>query len=373
MHDFCYSTQQVHTHNMADEQIVKLLADHQTSMNRQTELLVQLTQIIASQNPLSSTSSSLSIGETSTSKAKLMESLSNSMTDFSYEPDSGLVFEAWYNRYKHIFEREASALDDVDKVALLWRKMSNLVHERFKTFVLPKQPPDISLKDTVKQLSELFGRTETQVSQRYRCLQLTKLGNEDFKEYASRVNLQCELFKLKELKDDHFKCLIFVLGLKSTRDSDIRIRLLRLLNEEIESTNLEKLVDETQKVMDLKSDTALIEEQPKHVNAIGKSSQASKLPKTPCWYCGELHYATDCPYSKHTCTSCQQTGHKDGYCNSTKKKHHKPVQENKKGQNRAKGKSKFHTKAVFSVNKSNFQDLRKYATVQSIKNRLNCR
>ena len=62
--------------------------------------------------------------------------------------------------------------------------------------------------------------------QRYKCLQLTKSDNEDFKEYGSKVNLQCELFKLYEMQIDQFKCLIFVLGLKSSKDNDICIRLV---------------------------------------------------------------------------------------------------------------------------------------------------
>lgn len=148
-----------------------------------------------------------------------MESLAKSMTDFTYEPESGLVFESWYHRYNHVFEREADTLDDAGKVSLLWRKMSNQVHERFKNYVLPIQPKDISFKETIEKLTKLFGRTETIVSQRYKCLQLTKSDNEDFKEYASRVNLQCELFKLNQFKVDEFKCLIFVLGLKSTATS----------------------------------------------------------------------------------------------------------------------------------------------------------
>ena len=50
------------------------------------------------------------------------------MTDFLYELESGLIFQAWYDRYVHVFEKETNTLVDNDKVALLWRKMSNQVH-----------------------------------------------------------------------------------------------------------------------------------------------------------------------------------------------------------------------------------------------------
>ena len=173
----------------------------------------------------------------STSKAALMDSLARSMTDFVYEPESGLVFQAWYNRYQHVFDNEANTLLDADKVTLLWRKMINHVHERFRNYVLPVLPSDMSLTDTVATLGKLFGRVETEVSQRYKCLQLTKTENEDFREYASKVNLQCELFKLAEMQVDQFKCLIFVLGLKSMNDNDIRIRLLKIIDDQKDTIN----------------------------------------------------------------------------------------------------------------------------------------
>uniref|UniRef100_A0A1I8QAV2 Uncharacterized protein n=1 Tax=Stomoxys calcitrans TaxID=35570 RepID=A0A1I8QAV2_STOCA len=175
--------------------------------------------------------------------------------------------------------------------------MSNPIHERFTNFVLPRQPHELSMEDTLKHLSKLFGRTETQVSQRYKCLQISKMENEDFKEYASRVNHQCELLKLDELNADQFKCLIFILGLKSSDDGEIRIRLLRHLNDSNEMVKLEKL----------KIDTALNEEKPKQCNRIGKHKQKQKVPKTSCWYCGELR------------PTCQLIGHKDGFSNRANK------------------------------------------------------
>ena len=126
-----------------------------------------------------------------------------------YELESGLIFQAWYNRYVHVFEKEANTLVDNDKVALLWRKMSNQVHERFSNYILPKKPVDMTLKDAVEKVNKLFGEAETQVTQRYKCLQLSKTDG------------QCDLFKMTNLKIDKFKCLIFVLGLKSSNDADI--------------------------------------------------------------------------------------------------------------------------------------------------------
>ncbi|XP_073811850.1 uncharacterized protein [Musca autumnalis] len=268
---------------MSSENIVKLLAEQQAAMNLQTQLLQQLTNLLQAQ----STGNTKDATSPSTSKAALMESLSHSMTDFVYEPESGLIFQAWYNRYQHVFEKEAQSLDDHDKVALLWRKMSNSVHERFRNYVLPKNPTEMSLKDTLEKLNKLFGKVETQVSQRYKCLQMKKLEGEDYKEYAGRVNLQCELFKLNEMQVDQFKCLIYVLGLQSSKDNDIRLRLLKLLDEAKDSTTLDTLVDETQRLMDLKTDNTLIEHQSQSICAVKKfaknnNKHSHKIPKTPC-------------------------------------------------------------------------------------------
>ncbi|XP_061400453.1 uncharacterized protein K02A2.6-like, partial [Musca vetustissima] len=192
------------------------------------------------------------------------------------------------------------------------------------------------------------------------------MENEDFKEYASRVNLQCELFKLDNLTIDQFKCLIFILGLKSSQDSDIRIRLLRHLNESKEVVNLEKLVDETQSILDLKSDTALIEGSVKQCNNIGKPQQKQKLSKTACWYCGDMHYAKHWPYSKHKCTKCEQIGHKDGFCKNKQqqsKTNHDQHSKKNNHQNFNKNKGKFNAKTILSTKQVQFKELRKYVTV----------
>ncbi|XP_037816409.1 uncharacterized protein K02A2.6-like [Lucilia sericata] len=217
----------------------------------------------------------------------------------------------------------------------------------------------MSLKDTVDKMNKLFGKAETQVSQRYKCLQLAKADGEDFKEYASRVNLQCELFKMTDLKIDQFKCLIFVLGLKSSKDTDIRVRLLKILDEFSETTNLDKLVDETQRIMDLKSDNIMIEHQPKSIcfaNKKENNNNSHKLPKTPCWLCGDLHFVKFCPYVKHKCTKCQQIGHKDNYCSSSKPIKTKSTQNYYK--DKFQRKSKFRTNAAFTTMKLQFKELR---------------
>ncbi|XP_037811634.1 uncharacterized protein K02A2.6-like [Lucilia sericata] len=249
--------------------------------------------------------------------------------------------------------------------------MSDRVHERFKNYVLPKKPSEMTLKATVEKLNKLFGKVDTEVSQRYKCLQLAKGDNEDFREYASKVNLQCELFKLGEMKIDQFKCVIFVLGLKSGKDNNIRIRLLKLLDDSKDSMNLDQLVDETQIILDLKTDNTMIEHQTKSVCAIGKSMKkpqpTTKVPKLPCWLCGDLHYVKFCPFNKHKCSN--QMGHKGNYCASSKNGYTPKTNytDNNNGNIKTKtpkkfntSKSSYRTNAVYSTKRLQFQELRKY-------------
>ena len=57
---------------------------------------------------------------------------------------------------------------------------------------------------------------------RYKCLNLMKKANDDYVTYAGVVNGECERFKLNELTADNLKCSIFVQGLMTERDSEIR-------------------------------------------------------------------------------------------------------------------------------------------------------
>ena len=58
------------------------------------------------------------------------------------------------------------------------------------------------------------------------CHNLTRKEGEDYTTFASKVNKHCNDFRLAELNADNFKCLIFVQGLISTKDAEIRRGIL---------------------------------------------------------------------------------------------------------------------------------------------------
>lgn len=274
---------------------------------------------------------------TNDNKEFLLESLANTMVEFHYDPDSddGL-FDVWYSRYADTFSQDACKLDDASKVRLLLRKLDTRAHSRYANFILPKKPKDNDFEESVTKLKEIFSRRTSLFNKRCKCLQFIKPESDDFIAYAGAVNRLCEDFKLSSLKENEFKALIFVCGLRSHRDSEIRTRLLSKLETDAATLTVDTLATECQRLLNLKQDTALIENAAHSstsvVNSLsdkyrGKSNQkrqdkpqqkqksdARKTPKSPCWLCGGVHYTEACPFVKHVCKECKQIGHKDGYC-----------------------------------------------------------
>ncbi|XP_055527816.1 uncharacterized protein K02A2.6-like [Wyeomyia smithii] len=255
---------------------------------------------------------------------------------------------------KTFFIKDGAKLDDAAKVRLLLRSLSVTVHDKYVNFVLPTHPRDFSFEDTVKKLKQLFGMRTTLFSKRYQCFQLSKRTEEDYVTYAAAVNKRCEDFELNRTTADQFKSLIFICGLRSPKEADVRTRLLAKLESEGEGEcKLETLINECQRVQNLKHDTALVE-QKSSINASSKDNKLSSVPKTPCWQCGGMHYVRECSFANHTCKSCNKIGHKEGYCNCNS------VKPNVGGTKKKKKKSTVN--GVFAVNQVS-SDRRKFLNV----------
>lgn len=272
---------------------------------------------------------------------QLLDSLASNIKEFRFEPDQNVTFAGWFARYKDLFEQDAVRLDDPAKTRLLLRKVGPTEYERYCNYILPQGPNMIDFDTTVAKLKSLFGTTESVISRRYRCLQVTKQATEDYKSYACRVNKLCVDFELGRLSEHQFKCLVFVCGLKAEKDAEIRTRLLSRIEENAEVT-LEQISDECQRILNIKHDTAMIESAASSssaaVHAVKRNQQfgkrsfrpnneaaprstkpTGKTPGSPCWNCGSMHFSWDCPFAKHRCRDCGQVGHKDGYCSSARK------------------------------------------------------
>ncbi|CAI2739080.1 unnamed protein product, partial [Dicrocoelium dendriticum] len=57
------------------------------------------------------------------------DAMISSVNEFIFDPDSGLIFDAWFRRYEDVFRAELSGLDDASKVRLLLRKLGTVEHD----------------------------------------------------------------------------------------------------------------------------------------------------------------------------------------------------------------------------------------------------
>ena len=94
-------------------------------------------------------------------------------------------------------------------------------------------------------------------------MNFTKKENENYTTFANILNRECEKGTLSEITLDMFKCLIFVQGLTAPKDAEIRSRLLRKL-EQHQKIMHQNLADKFQRILNLKADTAKIEERDIH-------------------------------------------------------------------------------------------------------------
>nr|VZI21223.1 unnamed protein product [Spirometra erinaceieuropaei] len=261
-----------------------------------------------------------------------VDHIASSITEFLYDPQAHITFESWYKRYEDLFSVDLAAQDDAWKVRLLLRKLGPAEHERYANFILPKNPREVAFKVTVETLSQIFGEQSSLFNTRFQCLQLCKRDSDDFITYAPIVNRECGRFQLGSLPEDQIKCLIFICGLQSPKDADIRTCLLSKVQQS-NSITLQELAAECQTLINLRHDSAMIQNPASSFSVHSVTStksrpkQVSKArsPPSPCRHCGDWHFHRDCTFRQHRCQSYNQVGHRHGFCKSVPTSEGKPT------------------------------------------------
>lgn len=92
---------------------------------------------------------------------------------------------------------------------------------------------------------------------RYRCFQSVRKNQDEYFIYVSLVDSQCEWLQLSEMTADQFKCLVFVCGVMSSVDADIRTRILFRIETDLH-ISLQSVSGEYQRIASLKHDIQLV-------------------------------------------------------------------------------------------------------------------
>ncbi|CAI2738976.1 unnamed protein product [Dicrocoelium dendriticum] len=334
----------------------------------------QQAQFEASQQRLIETlTARMSLQPASTdSTVSTADKLAHSMAEFRYQPDDDLTFEAWFRRYEDLLKIDGRGLGDAAQVRLLLRKLGSQEYEKYANYILPKNPRDLSLDDTVKNLTRIFGPKTSLFNARFRCFQVVKHQDDDFVTYAAVVNRECERFQLSTLTSDQFKTLIFVCGLRSPKDAEIRTRLLSRLecNPDI---SLQDLVQECERLLTLKHDTEMIQRhnepcvvdvhaiptgpRPSYYSVRSSNFTRRNRPPSACWHCGQWHFARFCEFRQHTCKRCGKVGHKETRCLQN------ALGRQSRNLARTPNFQRCVSNVVFATTSPNYQSLRKYVTI----------
>ncbi|KIH62547.1 reverse transcriptase [Ancylostoma duodenale] len=249
----------------------------------------------------------------------MMSALSHRIEKFVFDPETEMCFTRWYTRYKEVFVEDARQLNESARVRLLYEKLDADMFERYQRHVLAKEVTSIGFEETVSTLKELFDVKRSEFTLRYQCLKLEKSDTEDYLVYTGRVNEFCERAKIHELDCDGIKCLLWIFGLKSQREAEIRQRLIAVLDREYKAgrkMSLQELYRECENFLSLKKDSETIAGNVKTVEAAVKEDRR----KRECWNCCGDHFAQQCKSKPLYCKKCKRTGHKEKFCDIASQK-----------------------------------------------------
>uniref|UniRef100_A0A183TWX4 Retrotrans_gag domain-containing protein n=1 Tax=Toxocara canis TaxID=6265 RepID=A0A183TWX4_TOXCA len=186
----------------------------------------------------------------------ITNSLSTTLPEFIYDPDNGCTFDVWINRYEDVIVQDSSSLDEAAKARLIVSKLDTAAYARFTNRILPKRASELCFDDTVKTLKELFVHNMSVFARRYTYLR-TQRNGESLSDYTGMVNRRHEMAEFNAITPKQMKCLVWICGLHTPDDADIRTRAVRKM-EDNPQTTLRELSLEIQQFLNIRRDAKLL-------------------------------------------------------------------------------------------------------------------
>ena len=156
----------------------------------------------------------------------------STIENFSCPHKEDVTFASYFSRYENLYKRDCGNWSDLKKIRLLLSKLWTTEHTKFVNYILPRKTCELTFTEAGELLMELIYLKTFLFLKIWKYLNLTRKEEENFSTFASIVNKHCDVFRLAKLSADNFQCLIFVQGLVSTKDVEIRRRILNELENE---------------------------------------------------------------------------------------------------------------------------------------------
>ena len=207
--------------------------------------------------------------------------LMRDLTQYTFDPeDETTVFKAWYARHKDEIETIGAKLSEDEKRNIIVRKLDGKSYQTYANSLLPKEPREFSLDETVKNLEKLFSSSKTLLRKRFeflnlQCMPLTPT-EVPFTDYMNQIKRTGEDAIVKDMNNDTLLSLMFILGLKDNSLSQIRENLVRKINslkDTEEVPKIDELVNEANRMAASRVDSHSIGDKPYTVQYVQSREQ----------------------------------------------------------------------------------------------------
>ncbi|XP_035789690.1 uncharacterized protein LOC118465493 [Anopheles albimanus] len=141
------------------------------------------------------------------------------------------TFDEWYFKYGEIFREETTSLNDRTKVQLLVSRLGELEFKKYTNSIAPLGVSEPTFRETIAKLMSLFAKTKSLTNRRLQYVQLQKDENEETVSYCLRVDKAFCAAEMGEISTEELKCLMFVHGLKSPKEAELRKWLIERMDE----------------------------------------------------------------------------------------------------------------------------------------------